>query len=136
MPETGHADFSQDRRFRAFILLATFPSVRWGEITALTRSDTDLRAGTVRIKAVYTQRSMGEMVLGPPKSKAGRRTVGIPKASIPALTEHLAIYVKEAPGSLVFPGAKGGPMRRSGFNRASAWLGRSPGHRCPEPALS
>ncbi|MFB9534560.1 hypothetical protein [Nonomuraea roseola] len=73
VPETGHADFSQDRRFRAFVLLDTFASLRWGEITALTRSDIDLKVGTVRIKAAYTERSTGEMVLGPPKSKAGRR---------------------------------------------------------------
>jgi hypothetical protein len=33
------------------------------------------------------------MLLGPPKSKAGRRIVGIPGAIIPALRSHLAIFV-------------------------------------------
>lgn len=58
------------------------------------------------------------MILGPPKSRAGRRTVGIPEAIIPALKEHLAIYAND---DLVFPGPKGGPMRRSGFNKLAAW---------------
>jgi len=53
------------------------------------------------------------MVLGPPKSRAGRRIVGIPEVIIPALREHLAIFVKEEPGALVFPGQMGGPLRRA-----------------------
>ena len=61
------------------------------------------------------------MLLGPPKSKAGRRIVGIPAAIVPDLNAHLAIYVKDEPGALVFPGAKGGPIRRGNFNKMSAW---------------
>jgi hypothetical protein len=45
-----------------------------------------------------------EMVLGPPKSRAGWRIVGIPDVIIPALREHLAAFVKDEPGGLVFPG--------------------------------
>jgi hypothetical protein len=37
------------------------------------------------------------MLLGPPKSKAGRRVVDIPDAIIPALTEHLSVFVKAEP---------------------------------------
>lgn len=32
------------------------------------------------------------------------------------------IYVKEEPGALMFPGAKGGPLRRSGFNSRTRWV--------------
>lgn len=67
------------------------------------------------------ERSTGELLLGPPKSKAGRRVVGIPGAIIPALWEHLAVFTTDEPGALVFPGAKGGPLRRGNFNRLSAW---------------
>ena len=75
----------------------------------------------VRIRAAYVERSTGEMLLGSPKSTAGRRVVGIPAAIIPELALHLAIYVKDEPGALVFPGAKGGPIRRGNFNKMSAW---------------
>jgi Site-specific recombinase XerC len=117
----GKADCMHDQRFRAFILLATFASLRWGEVTALTRDDIDLTAGTVRVRVAYIERSTGEMVLGPPKSRAGRRVVGIPKAIVPALREHLETYVKPEGGALVFVGVKGGPLRRSGFNKLTGW---------------
>jgi integrase len=121
MINTGQADCTYDRRYRAFVLLATFASLRWGEITALTRADLDLDAGTVRVRLAYVERSTGELVLGPPKSKAGRRVVGIPQAVIPALKEHLQLYVKPEEDALIFTGIKGGPMRRSGFNKLAGW---------------
>ena len=121
MASDGRADCTYDRRFYALVLLATFASLRWGEATALRRCDLDLNAGTVRIRAAYVERSTGEMLLGPPKSKAGRRIVGVPAAIIPALRDHLAIFAKDEPGALVFPGAKGGPLRRGNFNKMSAW---------------
>jgi Phage integrase family len=81
----------------------------------------DLEAGTVRVRAAFIERSTGEILLGPPKSKAGRRVVGVPQAIIPVLREHLAVFVKDEPGALVFPGVKGGPLRRCNFNKMSAW---------------
>jgi hypothetical protein len=63
----------------------------------------------------------GEMLLGPPKSRAGRRVVGIADAIIPALHEHLAAFTGAEPVSLVIPGAKGGPLRRGNFNKMSGW---------------
>jgi integrase len=122
MGTDGRADCTHDRRFRALVLLATFASLRWGEVSALRRSDIDLGAGTVRIRAAFVERSTGELVLGQPKSKAGRRVVGIPQGVISVLREHLATYVQDDPGALVFPGAKGGPLRRSGFNTRTRWV--------------
>jgi integrase len=87
----------------------------------LEDDDLDLQAGMVRVRAAFVERSTGEMVLGPPKSRAGRRIVGIPDAIIPALREHLAVFVKEEPGALVFPGQMGGPLRRGNFNKMSGW---------------
>ncbi len=85
------------------------------------RGNVDLQAHSVRVRAAYVERSTGEMVLGPPKSRAGRRIVGIPDAIIPALREHLGIFVRDEPGALVFPGQMGGPMRRGNFNKMSGW---------------
>ncbi|MFI0448027.1 tyrosine-type recombinase/integrase [Actinomadura sp. 6N118] len=61
------------------------------------------------------------MVLGPPKSRAGLRTVAIPDAIIPDLVAHLTKYTKQGPDALVFTGIKGGPLRRSGFNKITRW---------------
>jgi integrase len=121
MAADGRADWSQDRRYLALVLLATFASLRWGELTALRRSDLDLEAGAVRIRAAFVERSTGELLLGLPKSKAGRRVVGVPQAIIPVLREHMSVFVADEPGALLFPGVKGGPLRRGNFNRMSAW---------------
>jgi integrase len=122
MAMEGKADSTQDRRFRAMVLLATFASLRWGEVSALRRMDIDLKARTVRVRVAFVERSTGGLVLGPPKSKAGRRTVGIPQSIVPVLQEHMDTYVQSEPGSLMFPAAKGGPIRRSGFNTRTRWV--------------
>lgn len=122
MGAAGRVDCTHDRRFRALVLLATFASLRWGEVSALRRMDIDLDAGAVRVRAAFVERSTGELVLGAPKSKAGRRVVGIPRGLVPVLREHLNTYVAEDPGALVFTGVKGGPLRRSGFNIRTRWV--------------
>ena len=40
---------------------------------------------------------------------------------MPALREHLAVFTAAEPGALVFPGQQGQPLRRSNFNKMSAW---------------
>ena len=121
MGTDGRADYDHDRRYRALVLLATFASLRWGEATALRRCDLDLAAGIVRVRAAYAERSTGELVLGPPKSRAARRIVGIPSSIVPALREHLSLFVGPEAEALIFPGVKGGPLRRSNFNKMAAW---------------
>lgn len=121
MASDGRADWDHDRRYRALVLLAAFASLRWGEVTALRRADLDLAAGVVRVRVAYAERSNGQIVLGPPKSRAGRRTVGIPNAIIDDLRAHLEIFARPEQAALVFPGPKGGPIRRGNFNRQTAW---------------
>lgn len=121
MAGDGRADYSHDARYRALVLLTTFASLRWGEVIALRRCDLDLDRRTVRVRAAYVERSTGEMLLGPPKSRAGRRVVGIPAVIVPALREHLSAFVTGEPGALVFAGQKGMPLRRSNFNKMSGW---------------
>ena len=121
MARDGRADSTRDPRFRAMVLLATFASLRWGEVTALHRADLDLAARTVRVRAAYVRRDSGPLLLGPPKSRAGRRIVGIPAAIVPDLERHLAVYVADDPDALVFPGIMGGPIRRQNFNKLTGW---------------
>jgi integrase len=118
----GKAETTYDDRFRALVLLAAFASLRWGEVTAFKRRDIDLAAGTVRVRFAYTEQDNGKMLLGPPKSRAGRRTVTIPAAIIPDVKAHLDKYTKRDDDALVFTGIKGGPLRRSGFNKLTRWV--------------
>lgn len=117
----GQADGQRDTRFRALVLLAAFASLRWGEVTALRRRDLDMTAGAVRVRTAFTERSNGQIILGPPKSRAGLRTVTIPAAILPDVAAHLAEHTQPGPDALVFTGVKGGPLRRSGFNKLSGW---------------
>jgi integrase len=121
MAREGWADSTRDGRFRAMVLLTTFASLRWGEVTALTRADLDLKARTVQVRAAYVRRDSGPLLLGLPKSRAGRRIVGIPAAIVPDLEDHLAKYVKPEPGALVFTGIMGVPIRRQNFNKLTGW---------------
>jgi len=60
-------------------------------------------------------------VLGPPKSRAGVRTVPLPAAVLRVLEEHLRIHVKEWPHSFVFTTESGTTIWRGNFNKLVAW---------------
>lgn len=68
--------------------------------TALRRCDIDLETGTVRARAAFAERSTGEILVGPPKSRAGRRVADVRQAIIPVLRERMTIYVKDEPVAL------------------------------------
>jgi integrase len=114
------AERMKDRRYRALVLLVTFASLRWGEAIALRRSDIDLESRLVSIRRQYVE-TASQLAIGPPKSRAGTRMVGIPKAIIPALREHFDTYVGAEDTALVFAGARGGVLRRGNFRRGSGW---------------
>ncbi|MGW0434669.1 tyrosine-type recombinase/integrase [Micromonospora sp. NPDC003197] len=108
-------------RYRALVLVATFGCLRWGEVSALQRQDIDTSAGTVRVRQAYTeQRGIG-LVLGPPKSRAGRRTVSLPPAVVDVIRDHLAAEVDDDPEALVFATENGRPIWRGNFNKLSNW---------------
>lgn len=94
-------------RLRALVLLATFASLRWGEVAALRRMVVDLTAGTVSIRQQHVELDTGELLVGPPKSRAGVRTVAIQEGIIPALREHLDQFTAPEADALIFTGARG-----------------------------
>jgi integrase len=106
-------------RYRAMILLATFASLRYGEVTALERSDVDLAAGTVRVRRAFVEVRGRGLLVGPPKSRAGLRTVSIPATVVAALRVHLAEHSSSGP--LVFTTPSGTPIRRGNFNQLVKW---------------
>jgi integrase len=67
------------------------------------------------------QLAHGELVLGPPKSDAGVRTLVLPEFLIKELEEHLARFTGPEAIDRVFPGEKGGPLRRHVL--AKHWAG-------------
>jgi integrase len=108
-------------RYRALVLLAAFACLRWGEVAGLQRQDIDTRAGTVRVRQALIERRGEGLSLGPPKSRAGLRTVTIPAAVLPAIREHLKSYVDDAPDAQVFAAASGGLLWRGNFNKLVKW---------------
>jgi integrase len=102
-------------RWRALVLLAAFAHLRWGELAALRRQCLNLDARTVQVRA--SQSEVGStLILGPPKSVAGERTVTFPAVIVPALRHHLDVYAQPGPLGLVFVGEKGAALRRCNFS--------------------
>jgi integrase len=60
----------------------------------------------------------GRLRVGPPKTRASRRTVGLPRAVVEELAAHLA--TPAPPDAFVFTAPKGGPLRVIAF-RARIW---------------
>ena len=77
-------------RYSALILLTTYASLRWGEAIALQRRDLDLDVGTVRVRHSYSELSTGEIVIGPPKSRAGLRVVAFPALADPVASGRIS----------------------------------------------
>jgi len=109
-------------RYRAMILLATFGTLRYGEVSALQRADLDLGAGSVFVRRSLTEIRGTGLVLGPPKSRAGLRTVSLPGLVVEELKRHLRAYVDPEPSAFVFTGPKGKPIRRGNFNPLVGWI--------------
>ena len=105
-------------QYRTMVLLAAWCSLRFGELAALTRRRIDPIHGVVEVNETLTETANGLRQLGPPKTKAGRRTVTVPPHVLPEVTEHLAKYVGPGSDALVFPAPDGkGYLRRSNFTR-------------------
>jgi integrase len=107
-------------RWRAFMLLRVFASLRWGEITAITRQDLDIRRRTGHVHRQF-QTVHGGLRVGPPKSRAGIRVVSFPAAIVPPLRRQLDTYSGAGPDALVFPNEHGNPLLRGNFNKAVSW---------------
>lgn len=110
------------RRLRAMILVAAFATLRWGEVTALRRCDVAPDGSWVRVSFAHTEVVGRGIVVGPPKSRAGVRTIAIPTAIGAEIVKHLMTYVDSAPGALMFTGPKGGALRRAHFNNLTRWV--------------
>jgi integrase len=117
--EIGRLAGSIAPRYRAFVLLKAYGGLRLSEMAGLRRGRVDTLRSTVRVAEQIVE-VRGHMHSGPPKTKAGRRTVPLPRQVVQELVEHLARYSEEGDAGLVFPGPAGGPLR-AGSWRQRVW---------------
>lgn len=106
-----------EHRYRALVLLGTFASLRWGELTGLQRRDLDLDAGTVKVERQLIQITGKGLVFTDPKSAAGKRTIAIPELILDELKAHVKVFARDGDEGLLFVGPDNGPLRNTNFNR-------------------
>lgn len=126
LPRTGEQDVEEiryltygefDRLLAAtpaywqpFMILLFGTGLRFSEATSLQVRDVDPSAPSVRVMRAW-KRERGGLRVGPPKSKAGRRTIALPIETLEAVTPLL-----DRPGdSWLFVTTTGKPVLHSNF---------------------
>ena len=108
-----------DPRYRAMILFDAYCGLRLGELAGLRRSRVDLLRRQVQVAEIGVE-VKGQLVFGPPKTRAGQRKVPLPRVVADELAAHLDTFGRADPEALVFLGADGGALRANGW-RARHW---------------
>jgi integrase len=99
--------------YRPLVLLGAYGGLRAGEMFGLRRGRLDVLHATVDVAEVLVEVN-GHHHFGPPKTRAGRRRVPLPRFVVDAINQHVGAL---APEELVFPAPRGGPVRASLFRR-------------------
>jgi len=105
------ADAMPDR-YRCLVVLAGFLGLRLGELLGLARRHVNVLHRTLTVEQQQQELGKGQVVLGPPKSAAGTRTIVLPALVLPEIEKHLAQYSTPGAGGRVFPSERGGPSRK------------------------
>jgi integrase len=98
--------------YQPLVFLGAYGGLRIGELAGLRRSRVDLDAGTVDVAETVVEVE-GRLLFGPPKTRAGRRRIGLPRRVVDELALHL-----RAPGrptDPLFRSPAGGPLRVTAF---------------------
>jgi integrase len=101
-------------RHRALIVFAAGMGLRQGECFGLTIDRVDFLRRQVRVDRQLLSARRGVPEFGPPKSRAGVRTVPMPDVVATALAAHLARF-RAGRAGLVFTNRAGDPLQRSNF---------------------
>jgi integrase len=99
-------------RYRCLVLVAGFVGLRLGELLGLQRRHVNLLHAQLVVERQEQQLRGGGLLVGPPKTDAGRRKLTLPPFLVAELERHLAEYSVPGPDGRVFPGEKGGPLRK------------------------
>lgn len=114
------------------VMILAYTGLRFGELVGLNVEDVDLSSRRLHVRRSMTQVG-GTLVEGQPKSRAGRRTVPIPRLIVPILTARLTDTEDEwRPGDEpAIAAPRGGRLGRENWVRSVRWneqktaLGRS-----------
>jgi len=91
---------------RVPLLLAGWCGLRSGEVRGLRVRDLDLDAGVVHVRQAVV-RLKGQLLIGPPKTNAGIRSVAIPPHLLPALRAWAGQQPTRGRDALLFPAGDG-----------------------------
>ncbi len=100
-------------RYKALVFLGAYGGLRIGELAGLRPARVNLLKGEVEIAEILVE-VKGHLNFGPPKTRAGRRRVGLPRAVVDELALHLEKWPSE---NLVFTAPEGGPLRVPAFRQ-------------------
>ena len=110
--ELGRLVDAMPDRWKAFVLVTAYSSLRFSELVALRVDRLELPRNRLRVEEKITE--AGHLIAGAPKTERSRRTVTLPEFVTYAFAEHLRTY-PPGPDRLVFTMPEGGPVRRQNF---------------------
>lgn len=94
-------------RYRALVLVGAYGGLRIGELAGLRPGRVDLLRGRVDVAEICVE-VRGHLTFGQPKTRAGRRTVTLPRT----VATELAAHMNADPArEYVFCAPEGGPLR-------------------------
>ena len=115
--DTAADEYSRAAKQGDVVLILAYTGLRFGELTGLNAEDVDLQARRIRVRRSITQLS-GRLVEGPPKSRAGRRSVPIRERLAPILQRR--IHGRTA-GEPAIMSPKGSRLGLENWKRAVGW---------------
>lgn len=104
-----------DQRYRAWVLVACYSGLRFGELAGLRWTDVDTERSTITVVSAVARDEVGANRRTVPKTRRSRRTVVLPR---PVLDELVKSRPNEVgPDAPVFPAPEGGLLNGPTFAR-------------------
>lgn len=102
-----------NERYRTMVITAAYSGLRFGELAGLRAQRVDLLRASIDVTEICVE-VRGTHIFGPPKTRAGRRRVPIPRFVVDDLTQQLAGL---APDAHVFTAPDGTPLRATNWRK-------------------